>query len=55
MERRAGASLRPLLRKLTGNNPAGFLKGLGETSVIRGFAAKYDLPHAEVQTNPRKF
>ena len=39
LERRAGSSLRTLLRKLTSNKVAGFLTGLGVTSVIQSSSA----------------
>ena len=39
LERRAGASLRTLLRKLTTNKLAGFLTGVGVTAVIQSSSA----------------
>ena len=39
LERRAGSSLRALLRKLTTNKAAGFLTGLGITAVIQSSSA----------------
>ena len=39
LERRAGSSLRTLLRKLTGSKLAGFLTGLGITAVIQSSSA----------------
>ncbi len=39
LERRAGSSLRTLLRKLTTNKMAGFLTGLGITAVIQSSSA----------------